>query len=82
MRVCHWKAHHAFTYFYLKDVKTDNGDLMNLGSVVLSDYTTLISLKNLAQGERKGGWGEVLPVLGSSKPYSRFSCKHLRGVLK
>ena len=39
--VCHWKSHHTFTQFYLKDVAWADSELYYLGPVVAAQQICL-----------------------------------------
>ena len=70
MQACHWKAHNAFTNFYLKDLTwSDNDNNMYLGPVVVAQQVLDPSPQNShPRKEKKGAAHPLQPSLQESNP--------------
>ena len=54
MQACHWKAHNAFTNFYLKDFTwSDNDNNMYLGPVVAAQQVLDPSVRLVILGKKR-----------------------------
>ena len=82
MQACHWKAHNAFTNFYLKDLTwSDTDNNMYLGPVVAAQQVLDPSPQtSCPRKEKRGGGGgggggahPLQPSLQESLPGSRYS---------
>ena len=57
MQACHWKAHNAFTNFYLKHLTWSDNNNIYLGPVVVAQVLDPSAQTTYPQKEKRGGGG-------------------------